>query len=46
MFNWLHNHRYIFLTLKLILVILTFYIAINLIFGILDLYVQFTSIFG
>lgn len=46
MLNWLRNHKYTFLTLKSALVVLAFYIAIELIFGLLDLYVQFTSIFG
>lgn len=46
MFNWLRNHKYTFLTLKSALVVLAFYIAIELIFEVLHLYVQFTSIFG
>lgn len=46
MLNWLRNHKYMFLTLKSALVVLAFYIAIELIFEVLHLYVQFTSIFG
>lgn len=43
---WLRNHKYAFLTLKSIFVIFIFYIAIEIIFEVLHLYVQFTSIFG
>lgn len=46
MLNWLRNHKYTFLTLKSAFVVLAFYIAIEIIFEILHLYVQFTSIFG
>lgn len=46
MLNWLRDHKYTFLTLKSTLVVLVFYISIELIFEMLHLYVQFTSIFG